>query len=877
MPDSRLDAVLVGQQVLSLPCPAASPARRRGARAIIHRTAMWWHEVAAISTAAASRIDWRSVRAAPSRLWPFRTHRRVGATLVIVGLTGIGLSVSTWRVVSNLEDRDANREFKVRASNHAIRLQQGIDEYLSKLIAIRALFDASTAPIGRAEFATFASAITVDQAAIRSLSWVPRVDGAARKAHELGAVGEGLTNYRISDVGADGRLVASPDRDEYFPKLFISGDVATYGIDIGRPSRRRPLELARDSGEMAASPVFDLAAGAVGDRQGFFVVLPVYSHGQPHDTVADRRRNLAGFVQGTFQVSTMVDVILATTQTPVDEFLFADDADPNALPLHVHPSSLRTGQLQPERLGTLTAGPHWAGEIRAADAHWTLIVTPMSGQPLSSPWVWIILVAGLALTGGVLAHLWTSGRHTRSLEQANRTIAALANADPLTGLANRRVFLDRLGLACAANRRAADPFAILLLDLDNFKNVNDTLGHPAGDALLREVAVRLSQAARESDLVARLGGDEFAILQLGVTNPDKAGALASRIAVSLAAPCKIAGSNVHATASIGIGIWSPATAGSEALVMQADLALYQAKDDGRNCYRFHLAELDRQVHERVMVAEELRLGIERGELELYYQPLVELRSGRFIGLEALARWNHPERGLVMPSVFIPLAEQTGSIVALGRWVIDEACRQLRSWRDQNIPAPHICVNISALQLRDGCDLARDVTSILPRWGIAPTDLEIELTETVLMEAAQRHNKSLEQLRQLGVRIAIDDFGTGYSSFGYLATYPVTRLKIAQELVFPVTTDSRSAAVVRAAIELGNALGIEVVAEGVETEAQARFLAAAGCDQAQGYHFSPPVNAARATELLHRPGLAAAPAAVLNRTAASRQPAHAGAS
>jgi diguanylate cyclase (GGDEF)-like protein len=604
MPDSRLDTRLVSQQLLSLSRPAALPARKRDTRSIIHRAAMRWHGVAARSTAVASWIDWRSVRTAAQRLWPFRTHRRrVIATLLIVGLTGIGLSVSTWRMVSDLEDRDANREFKVRASNRATVLQRGIDEYLFKLVALRALFDGSTAPIDRAQFATFASAITVDQTAIHNLSWLPRVNGAARKVHELGAVREGLTDYRISDVSADGRLMTSPERDEYFPKFFISGVAAAasvYGVDLAQPQRRRPLELARDSGEMAASPVFNLAS-VVSDRRGFFVVLPVYGHGQPHDTVADRRHNLAGFVQGTFQISTMIDVILATLKTPTDAFLFANDAGPNALPLYVHASTLRKGQLEQERLGTLTAGRHWAGELRAADAHWMLIVTPISGQPLSYPWAWMILAAGLALTGGVLAFLWVSGRHTLSLEQANRTIATLADADPLTGLANRRVFLDRLALACAANRRVADPFAILLLDLDNFKNINDTLGHPAGDTLLREVAVRLSQAVRKTDLVARLGGDEFAILQLGVTNPDDAGALASRIAASLAAPCRIAGSNVHATASIGIGIWSAAVAGSEALVMQADLALYRAKDDGRDCYRFHVAELDRQVHERVVV------------------------------------------------------------------------------------------------------------------------------------------------------------------------------------------------------------------------------------------------------------------------------------
>jgi EAL domain-containing protein (putative c-di-GMP-specific phosphodiesterase class I) len=251
----------------------------------------------------------------------------------------------------------------------------------------------------------------------------------------------------------------------------------------------------------------------------------------------------------------------------------------------------------------------------------------------------------------------------------------------------------------------------------------------------------------------------------------------------------------------------------------------------------------------VLVAEELRAGIDRGELKLYYQPQVALQTGKVIGLEALVRWNHPVRGLVMPGEFIAIAERTGSIVALGRWVIDEACRLVREWRDQGFAPPRIAVNISALQLRRGCRLVQEISASLSRWSVDADDLEIELTESVLMEAEQHHAKILDRLRHLGVRVALDDFGTGYSSLAYLTQQAVSRLKIAQELVFPAPTDSRCAAIVRAAIDLGHTLDIEVLAEGVETQAHIDFLVGAGCEQGQGYHFSHPLAASDVTRLL----------------------------
>jgi diguanylate cyclase (GGDEF)-like protein len=379
--------------------------------------------------------------------------------------------------------------------------------------------------------------------------------------------------------------------------------------------------------------------------------------------------------------------------------------------------------------------------------------------------------------------------------------------------------------------------------------VNDTLGHPMGDALLKAIVERLRKAAAKDDIVARFGGDEFAILHAGAADAAAVGELATSIADSMAMPFDIGSHQIRITSSIGIALYSPEVAGPEAMMVQADLALYRGKDDGRNCYRFYSRILDQQVHERVTVTEEMRTALEEDELELYYQPQVELESGRIIGFEALLRWNHPKRGLLSPSYFVPIAERTGTVHLLGRFALEAACSQVRLWRDQGLDPKVMAVNVSRMQLKGGAELVRDVERALLLSGVAPGEIELELTETVLMEATQRHSEALRHLRQLGLKIAIDDFGTGYSSLKYLTIYPINRLKVAQELVFGVNVDYRNAAVVRAAIGLAQELGIDVIAEGVETAAQAEFLVAAGCAEGQGYYLSRPVNAATATELL----------------------------
>lgn len=437
-------------------------------------------------------------------------------------------------------------------------------------------------------------------------------------------------------------------------------------------------------------------------------------------------------------------------------------------------------------------------------------------------------------------------------KQAEDKIALLARTDALTGLANRASFLDRLRQTFAASKRGATPFAVLYMDLDHFKDVNDTLGHPAGDALLRQVSARLKSVTRETDLIARLGGDEFAIIQGEMSEPSNAGALAGKIVKAIGAPYDIDGHQVHVTASIGICPYTAGSASPDAMLAQADLALYRSKDEGRNCYHFHSDDLDRQVLERVTLADDLRKALENDELELYYQPQVDVVSGNIVGMEALVRWNHPARGLLRAGEFIPMAEKAGLTSVLGHWVLDQACRQLHHWKLEGMAPAVIAVNLSVSQLRSGGELISDVEACLQRWEVTASELEFDVTEATLAQITLMQSDVLQRLRALGVRIAIDDFGTEYSSFEYLRTYHVSHLKIAQDFVRTAIDDPDRAATIRAIMNIARELDIGVIAEGVETEDQRRMLAATGSTtSAQGYYFSEAVDLPHASELLRK--------------------------
>ncbi len=775
-------------------------------------------------------------------------------TAIAAAVVGLLLSFAIAYAVGRWEGRITRVEFEGVATNQAIILQNGVNEYLGRLVALRTLFESANDEITRSEFEVFTSRLFEQHPGFLRVSWVPRVRSKQRGEYESAAALDGIVGYHFQSVSPDRVRAPAPERNEYFP-IFYSTEPKTsglYGVDLASLApRHATLERARDNDTIAVLPNVALVSNS--DVQGIFVAVPVYVKGTSRDTVADRRRNISGFIVGMFDLARLLETILSTTPATsgVNVDIYAPDTEVH-LPSADRPLfRLSSATLQERPKEAHNAGPHRSGSITIGDAVWKTSATPTAGGWLDANYdrALIVLVAGLVVTAIVVAYMLSMSRHSRRLELANRRVSDLAQTDALTGLANRRAFFDSLSHALADARRGGDTFSVLYFDLDHFKDVNDTLGHAAGDELLRHVADRLKATVRRTDVVARFGGDEFAVLARDVADAEPTDALADKIRTALAARYELGGPVVQVTASIGIARYTADIASPDALMVQADIALYRAKEDGRNCCCYHNLELSQQVRERVMIADELRGAVARGELKLHYQPQVELATGRIVGLEALLRWHHPTRGSVPPALFIPIAERSGAILQLGKWAFDEACRQYRLWEDAGIAPDVVAVNFSAVQFKSVADIESDIAESLARWRIVPGHIEVELTETVLMEVSEHQDDILERLRRSGLRIALDDFGTGYSSLSYLTAYTVNRLKIAQQLVSDVTTEQRNAAVVRTAIRLADELGIECIAEGVETEAQANFLVAAGCREAQGFYFSRPVDAARATELM----------------------------
>ncbi len=432
--------------------------------------------------------------------------------------------------------------------------------------------------------------------------------------------------------------------------------------------------------------------------------------------------------------------------------------------------------------------------------------------------------------------------HEAARNRAQEELARRARLDPLTGMANRVVFEEALTTALKDAARNNRTFAVHYLDLDHFKDINDTLGHPIGDLLLEEVAERLSDATRHTDMVARFGGDEFAVLQADMAEPGEAGVLAEKLLRLIKQPYSIAGHEIHVGASCGIAVYEPGAPDPEILLAHAELALYRAKSEGRQTFRYFTDSMDEEARSRVNLTDELRRAIDGGQFFLAYQPQVNMEDGRIVGLEALVRWRHPVRGVVSPGEFIAAAERNGLITELGQWILLEACRQTKAWLDAGLDCPPVAVNMSAVQLRRPADAERELAAVLREVQLPRGILQLELTETTLMEAAKAQVDVLERLHADGVRISLDDFGTGFSSLDYLRRYPVDQIKIAQVFVAGIAQNPGDAAIVRAAISLARELHINVLAEGVETLEQAKLLLTWGCREAQGYYFSKPVTA-----------------------------------
>jgi diguanylate cyclase (GGDEF)-like protein len=490
---------------------------------------------------------------------------------------------------------------------------------------------------------------------------------------------------------------------------------------------------------------------------------------------------------------------------------------------------------------TISQGEEWHGELENKRKDGSLFWELASISPVRDQ-------------AGNITHFIGVKEDITERKRYEERLQYMATHDELTGLVNRTLLQDRLAQSMSCAHLSGRHVAILLLDIDRFKMINDSLGHDFGDKLLRAVAQRLLQVVRSGDLVARLGGDEFVVLLSEVEEASTAGLVAGKLLQKLAWPFTIDNREIIVTASMGICLSSPENADGITLIRNADIAMYRAKSAGNN-FAFYSPEMNSQILETMELESALRLALEREEFCLHYQPKVDLASARITGFEALIRWNHPQRGMVSPVDFIPLAEETGLIVPIGSWVLLEACRQAKAWQAQGLPHLTVAVNLSARQFRKG-DLAQSVSAILEQTGLDAQLLDLEITESMVMDDSDGAEQTMHNLKQLGVKLSLDDFGTGYSSLNCLRRFPVDTLKIDRSFINDVASDQSCASVATSIIAIAHNLKLDTVAEGVETREQLAFLAGCGCDAYQGFVFSKPLPAEQFADLFITEGKAA---------------------
>ena len=754
----------------------------------------------------------------------------------VAAAIGLLLTVVAACAVARWERRVTWTEFEGVAATHLIEMQNGINEYLGRLVTLRTLFESANEEVTRSEFEVFGSRLFENHPGVLRVNWLPKVYRRERAEFEAAAINDGIPAYHFKTL-SNANVSVAPESDFYFPIYFSTEPKisSVYGMDYSTdPIRWATLERARDTDTVAVAPT-RLFKNDSGGAHGVLVVVPVYVKGTSRTTVVDRQRNLTGFVIGILDLGQLLQSIRNAT------------AESSAVVLTAVPPVLDgKAQARPDYMSVpatsramraFANGQHWSGALKIGDANWQVKAMPAAGSYLTARYdrALTVLAAGCAITIFLSVYLGMASRNSRELALANRRVLELAQTDILTGLPNRAFFLEQLKEA-GSDQRHRGVFSILMVDLDRFKNVNDSLGHAAGDTLLRQVAVRLRSALRGDDVLARLGGDEFAIIQAGYHDQRASSVdLAGRISKLVAEPFQLPGNQVEIGTSIGIALAPEHGDDREQLLKKADLALYRSKSAGRNCFTLYDEAMSAELEARNTLEGDLRDAIARCLFEVHYQPYFDVQTGRRGGVEALIRWRHPTRGLIPPDQFIPLAEETGLIVPLGEWIIRQACDDATFW-----PADtRVSINLSPVQFKQA-ELFDVIESALRKSGLPPERLEIEITESVLLERAAENLAFMERLSDIGVSLALDDFGTGYSSLSCLTTFPFDKIKIDKSFMGNLSAQYKSSAIISSIVTLARGLDMLVTAEGVETVEQLDGLKRLGVNFAQGYLLGRPV-------------------------------------
>ena len=768
-------------------------------------------------------------------------------SVILAFIIGLVFVLIACRAMYQFERTKFVNSFRLTAINYSHTIQEHIDINLGFLQSIESFFNSSRS-VARDEFKTFVAPTLKRQDAVQTFVWVPYV-GRTNRIKYTNEMQKEVPGFQIARINSKGDMIKAANKKEYLPVGYIEPqqqNKAILGFDLASsPMYLTALNEARDTGQMITTGYMSLNR-AKQKQFKFAVFAPIYKKNVALITVKDRQKNILGFVGGTYNIDKIImNAIYKHTPQKFELRVF----DLSSKKILKEPySQLIYGENK--TAADKVYAYKYNHEIKVANRHWLLEFVPIVNVHHTFWLPWIIFGGGLIITLLICAYIWSILKHAEDLTSFARKYNRMAHHDVLTTLPNRLSFEKTLRASIAYARRHKSSLALLFLDFDGFKNVNDKFGHRVGDLLLEEAAKRMKLSLREYDFVARIGGDEFAIIIPGVNESEDVGIIADKLLKELKEIYSLDENEIHITASIGIAVYPGDGEDVETLVKNADIAAYSVKQTGRNNYKYFSGSLDKKHRQKMELSNELCYALERQEIYLVYQPIFELNPTRLISMEVLSRWKHPKFGLVSPNVFIPIAERSGLIYSIDEWVLRTACKQFLAWGLDKAKDITLSVNLSSRELLRK-NLPNYITDVLSELKMPPEKLGLEVTGTTIMMNLEVAQEILKQLCDAKIYISIDDFGTGYSSLERLKSLPISILKIDQSFVQDIGVDANDEIIIKSIIKLGRDLKLKIIAEGVETEEQLQFLINNNCDRVQGFYLSKPLTVEKFTEFLKK--------------------------